>query len=101
MTMNDMSPLADVTSCRSVEEHHDPVESEGVPFHPGDMLDGRFLITEVVSRSGMGCIFKAKDTHKGEALVAVKVPHLEYESDPLFFSRFQREAALLAFDIFE
>ena len=83
--------LADVASCRSVEEHHDPVESDGVPFQPGDMLDERFLITDVLSRSGMGCIFKAKDTHNGDALVAVKVPHLEYESDPSFFSRFQRE----------
>jgi len=91
MTMIDTSPLAGVASCRAVEEHHDPVESEGVPFHPGDMLDERFLITDVLSRSGMGCIFKAKDTHNGDALVAVKVPHMEYESDPAFFSRFQRE----------
>ena len=91
MTMNDTSPLADVASCRSVQEYHDPVESNGAPFCPGDMLDDRFLITEVLSRSGMGCIFKAQDTHNGNALVAVKVPHMEYESDPSFFSRFQRE----------
>jgi serine/threonine protein kinase len=55
------------------------------------MLDGRFLITEVLSRSGMGTILKAEDTQNGTRLVAVKVPHLEYESDPNFFSRFQRE----------
>jgi serine/threonine protein kinase len=83
--------LEDVGCCRSVPEVHDPVESDGAPFHPGDMLDGRFEITEVLSRSGMGSIFKARDTHNHDALVAVKVPHLEYESDPGFFSRFQRE----------
>ena len=55
------------------------------------MLDGRFLITEVLSRSGMGTIFKAEDKQNGNRLVALKVPHLEYESDPNFFSRFQRE----------
>jgi serine/threonine protein kinase len=32
-----------------------------------------------------------KDNQEGNRLVAVKVPHLEYESDPNFFSRFQRE----------
>jgi serine/threonine-protein kinase len=46
---------------------------------------------EVLSRSGMGTIFKAKDKQNGNQIVAVKVPHLEYESDPNFFSRFQRE----------
>jgi serine/threonine-protein kinase len=91
MIMKGTAPLADVVSCRSVEEHHDPVESEGAPFHPGDLLDGRFLITDVLSRSGMGYVFKAKDTQQGDAVVAVKLPHLEYESDPSFFSRFQRE----------
>ncbi|MGA2662616.1 MAG: hypothetical protein ABSH34_34485, partial [Verrucomicrobiota bacterium] len=63
----------------------------GTPFQPGHVLDGRFLITEVLSRSGMGTIFKAEDKQKGNRLVALKVPHLEYESDPNFFSRFQRE----------
>ena len=91
MTENLKSPLEDVASCRSVPEYHDPVGRDDAPFHPGDMLDGRFLITEVLSHSGMGCIFKAQDTRNGNALVAVKVPHLEYESDPGFFSRFQRE----------
>jgi serine/threonine-protein kinase len=74
-----------------VPEHHDPVDSSGAPFKPGQVLDGRFLITEVISRSGMATIFKAEDQQNGKQAVAVKVPHLEYESDPNFFSRFQRE----------
>jgi len=39
----------------------------------------------------MATIFKAEDQQNGNAAVAVKVPHFEYESDPNFFSRFQRE----------
>jgi serine/threonine protein kinase len=84
-------PLEEVASCQNVPEHHEPVDTGGVPFQPGHLLDGRFLITEVLSRSGMGTIFKAQDRQNGNRDVAVKVPHLEFESDPSFFSRFQRE----------
>lgn len=84
-------PLEQVASCRNAREHHEPVDTSAVPFQPGHLLDGRFLITEVLSRSGMATIFKAEDNHNGSRVVAVKVPHLEYESDPNFFSRFQRE----------
>src|SRR6516162_1317264 len=91
MTTKDTRSLDQVASCRAVPEHHDPVDSSGAPFQPGDILDGRFRITEILSRSGMATIFKAEDQQKGKQVVAVKVPHLEYESDPNFFSRFQRE----------
>jgi serine/threonine-protein kinase len=91
MKLDDTCPLEQVTCCREVLEHHDPVETAGVPYQPGHVLDDRFLITEVLSRSGMGTIFKAEDKQNGNQPVAVKVPHLEYESDPNFFSRFQRE----------
>jgi serine/threonine-protein kinase len=56
----------------------------------GDVLDERFEITDVISRSGMATIFKAKDRTTDSA-VAVKVPLMQYESDPAFYSRFQRE----------
>ena len=36
-------------------------------------------------------IFKAQDLLNHNANVALKVPHLEYESDPGFFTRFRRE----------
>ena len=91
MKQNETCPLEQVPCCREVPEHHDPVDAVGAPFQPGHVLDGRFLITEVLSRSGMGTIFKAEDKQDGNRLVALKVPHLEYESDPNFFSRFQRE----------
>jgi serine/threonine-protein kinase len=59
----------------------------------GQVLDDRFQITDVISRSGMASIFKGKDLTSGET-VAVKVPFMQFESDPAFFSRFQREEAI-------
>ena len=91
MQSDECCGLREVASCREVPEYHDPVDATGAPFKPGDLLDGRFLITEVLSRSGMGTIFKAEDQQSAGRLVAIKVPHLQFESDPGFFSRFQRE----------
>jgi serine/threonine protein phosphatase PrpC len=59
----------------------------------GQVLDNRFHINEVVSRSGMASIFKATDLQTGKT-VAVKVPFMQFESDPAFFSRFEREEAI-------
>jgi serine/threonine-protein kinase len=59
-------------------------------LRPGQTLDDRFLITETISRSGMAMIFKATDQATKQH-VALKVPLMEFESDPGFYSRFQRE----------
>jgi serine/threonine-protein kinase len=91
MQTTEFCPLDQVTCCREVPEHHEAHDFAGAPLRQGQVLDGRFKITEVLSRSGMATIFKAEDTHNQNQPVAVKVPHLEYESDPNFFSRFQRE----------
>jgi serine/threonine protein phosphatase PrpC len=56
----------------------------------GQVLDARFEITDLISRSGMGSIFKAVDLENGDA-VALKVPFMHLESDPAFYSRFERE----------
>jgi serine/threonine-protein kinase len=75
-----------------VAEYHPTIEANRTgELHPGDILDDQFLITEVISRSGMAMIFKAQDLHNHNANVALKVPHLEFESDPGFFTRFRRE----------
>jgi serine/threonine protein kinase len=57
---------------------------------PGDVLEGRFEIFELIGRGGMGSVFKASDLTTGRP-VAVKIPFFELESDPVFYSRFQRE----------
>ncbi len=59
-------------------------------LEPGSILDERFEITELISRSGMACIFKARD-HETNQVVAVKVPLMQFESDVATFTRFQRE----------
>jgi len=55
----------------------------------GEPLD-QYDLTELLARSGMASIFKAKDRQTGST-VAVKVPHMQYESDVAFFERFRRE----------
>src|SRR5262249_9073537 len=56
----------------------------------GQVLDGRFEITDVIHRSAMSTVFKANDKQTGETL-AVKVPLMNLEADPAFYSRFERE----------
>ena len=60
---------------------------------PGQTLDNRFLVEAVISRSGMATVFKAKDLKTGKP-VALKIPHMQFESDVGFFARFQREAEI-------
>ena len=92
MENNAVCPLADVSCCRDLPEVHEQVEQSFAPeLRPGFVLDGRFRLTKALSRSGMATIYKAEDALNPDQLVAVKVPHLKLESDPGFFSRFQRE----------
>jgi serine/threonine protein kinase len=55
----------------------------------GDRVD-QYELTELLARSGMASVFKAKDTVTGE-LIALKLPHLHFESDVVFHERFTRE----------
>src|SRR2546425_11404607 len=60
------------------------------PLHPGDQLD-HYRIDSLAARSGMASIYRATDLLTGRQ-VAIKLPHPEMESDPIFFDRFHREA---------
>src|SRR5208283_1296947 len=55
----------------------------------GENLD-QYKLIEVIARSGMASIFKAIDQVNG-ATVAIKVPYIQFESDVVFYGRFQRE----------
>jgi eukaryotic-like serine/threonine-protein kinase len=55
----------------------------------GESLD-QYKLTEVIARSGMASIFKGIDTQSGQT-VAIKVPYMQFESDVVFYGRFQRE----------
>jgi serine/threonine protein kinase len=58
---------------------------------PGQTLDGRFLLTEVIGRGGMATIFKAQDLEDGGAPVVVKVPLPIFASGAGSWSIFQHE----------
>jgi serine/threonine-protein kinase len=60
------------------------------PLHPGDQLD-HYSLDSLVAIGGMASVFRATDQKTG-AQVAIKVPHPEAESNPVFFERFRREA---------
>lgn len=70
-----------------------PAVIGGDPDMPqaGMVLDGRFQITDLLSCSGMAVLFLAQDLARGREQVVVKIPHLRIESDPAYFTRFQRE----------
>ncbi len=55
----------------------------------GEKLD-QYELTELIARSGMASIFKGRDLTNGTT-VAIKVPYLQFESDVVFYGRFQRE----------
>ncbi|HTB63891.1 MAG TPA: protein kinase [Opitutales bacterium] len=56
----------------------------------GQLLDGRFELTDLIARSNMASIFRADDRQNGQS-VAVKVPLMALESDIAGFDRFKRE----------
>jgi serine/threonine-protein kinase len=55
----------------------------------GERLD-QYRLIEVLARSGMASIFKATDEIGGQTVV-LKIPYAQFETDPIFYSRFQRE----------
>ena len=64
---------------------------------PGQTLD-QYQVEDVIARSGMATIFRARDTETGQPAV-LKVPHLQFEADLVFHQRFQREEEIgLALD---
>lgn len=58
---------------------------------PGSILDGRFLLTEVLGQGGMATIFKAQDLDRDRVWVAVKVLLPLFSSGLGAWSVFQRE----------
>ncbi|MGH7842782.1 MAG: serine/threonine-protein kinase [Candidatus Binataceae bacterium] len=58
----------------------------------GERLD-QYELIELIARSGMASIFKARDTLDGAA-VAIKVPYMQFERDVVFHNRFEREEAV-------
>src|SRR6202161_3537474 len=55
----------------------------------GDQLD-HYRIDALVATGSHASIFRAVDLNNG-TVVAIKVPHIELELDPVFHERFRRE----------
>jgi serine/threonine protein kinase len=56
---------------------------------PGQTLD-QYELSDVIARSGMATIFRARDLENGQTVV-LKVPHMQFEADLVFHERFLRE----------
>ena len=57
----------------------------------GRLLDGRYLIGDLIARGGMASVYRATDTRL-DRVVAVKVMHAGMRDDVDFVDRFVREA---------
>ncbi len=93
MQIIQVNELDRITYNKGVPVQHAPVPEHMSPdaeLEPGKILDERFEITDLISRSGMASIYKARDRKTGAA-VAIKVPLMQFESDMATFTRFQRE----------
>jgi serine/threonine-protein kinase len=80
---------ADVTPGKAAVAAAAAVTGTGEPG-PGQVLDGRFEITDLVARSNMASIFKGVDRTTGQS-VAIKIPLMALEGDVAGYERFQRE----------
>jgi serine/threonine-protein kinase len=86
----DLRPLAGLACCRDLPAREPAGEATEQELPAGHVLDGRFALREVVGRSGMATIYLADDREAG-GTVAIKIPHMRIESDPVSFGRFERE----------
>lgn len=61
----------------------------------GRLLDGRYLVEELIARGGMASVYRGTDTRLGRT-VALKVMAPTFADDPEFVARFAREAQAAA-----
>ena len=86
------APLAEVVCCQDIPEVRGNIKPSVEPqLALNEVLDGRFLVREIVGRSGMATIYRAEDRQQGGRDVALKVPLMSVESDPVCFTRFRHE----------
>ncbi len=57
----------------------------------GQLVDGRYRVTEIIGKGGMGVVYKVMHQRMGK-VAAMKVLHRDFQNDPEVHLRFQREA---------
>ncbi len=88
-------PLAQIDSCRDLPLKRAKIDhSQGFELQPGQILDGRFVIGEPLSRGGMATIYVAEDVKDRARKLAIKVPFTRFERDPAYVARFLREESI-------
>ncbi|WNG45782.1 protein kinase [Archangium minus] len=94
------SEEASCTECTAITQH---VGEEGWrlrtparrPLTPGDVLEGKWRLEELLGAGGMGQVFRARDLAL-ERPVAIKLLHEALCEDPESVARFEREARAMA-----
>ena len=85
-------PLRGVACCQEIPEIYDRLEPSDDPqLRLSQILDGRFLVREIFCRDEVATIYRAVDMRQRKREVALKVPLLSVENDPVSFARFRRE----------
>ncbi len=79
-----------VATYRDEDQRASPAVND---LQPDQELDRRFRIVDAINRSGMATIYRAVDLTNNQ-VVALKVPFMQFESDPGFHFRFEREEAI-------
>ena len=75
------APLADVVCCHDIPEVRGNILPSVEPqLALNEVFDGRFLVREIVGRSGMATIYRAEDLQHDRRDVALKVPLMSVES---------------------
>lgn len=83
--------LADLECCRNHPGREGLAPAIEPDLPDGEVIDGRFVIREPVGRSDMATVYRAEDRAEGGRSVAIKIPLLKTESDPVLYGRFHRE----------
>jgi serine/threonine-protein kinase len=66
-----------------------------LPLYPGQVLDGKYVITRLIGTGSMGFVFSASRTNLGDE-VAIKVLRREILTDGQLVARFAQEARVAA-----
>ncbi|QRN94415.1 serine/threonine protein kinase [Archangium violaceum] len=94
-------PGASCTECTAITQHageaggRPPRIPARRPLTPGDVLEGKWRLEELLGAGGMGQVYRARDLAL-ERTVAVKLLHEALCEDPKSVARFEREARAMA-----
>jgi len=84
--------LRGVACCQEIPEVYDRLEPSDDPqLRLSQILDGRFLVREIFCRDDVATVYRAVDLLQRKREVALKVPLLSVENDPVRFARFRHE----------